>query len=74
MTTRIRLSDAERNQGAWQKVEAHAQERLKAHRLTAENPRAIEAERLGAAWRINELKELLKLAEPAKEQQGDAGE
>jgi hypothetical protein len=42
-------------------------------RAIAENPQQPEADRLGAAWRISELKELLKLASQPTEPQQDAG-
>ncbi len=74
MTARIHLTDGERNHGSWQKVDAYANDRLKTLREIVENPKQTEAERLGAAWRIAELKKLLALAEPAKETRDDAGE
>jgi hypothetical protein len=66
-----KLTQAEIASAAWQRVEHYANERLKECRKLVENPRQSEAERLGAAWRISELKELLRLAEPAKEQQAE---
>jgi hypothetical protein len=70
----IRLSPHERDSAAWQKVEWHANARLALHRAKVENPLNPEAERLGAAWRIQELKELLKLASQPAEPQQDASE
>jgi hypothetical protein len=73
MSKTISLSSAERDSAAWQKVEWHANARLALHRAKVENPLNPEAERLGAAWRIQELKELLKLAsQPAEPQQTQA--
>lgn len=62
-----RLSKLEIDSTTWDKVRKHAEERLAALRAKTENPRETEADRLGAAWCISELKELLKLAQPAKE-------
>lgn len=70
---KVRLSNTERDSAAWQKVEAVINERLALYRAITENPVQTEADRLGAAWRIKELKELLKLAQPATEPQSDAG-
>jgi hypothetical protein len=58
---------------AWQKVEAYLNDKLVVLRAKVENPIETEAERLGAAWRIKELKELLKLASQPAEPQQDAG-
>lgn len=63
----IKLSRAEIDSSAWDKVRTHAQQRLMTYTLKALNPRASEADRLGAAWCASELRELLKLAEPVKE-------
>jgi hypothetical protein len=65
----IKLLATEAQSAAWDKVVAHTEIRLKALRLTAENPRVTDAERLAAAWRINEIKELLKLAQPASDKE-----
>jgi hypothetical protein len=69
----MKLTPFERDSSAWQRVAAHAEDRLAKYRAIAENPQQSEEIRLGAAWRISELKELLKLAEPAKEQPEAAG-
>ena len=70
---KVRLTTAERDSACWHKVEAVIGERLATYRAITENPAHFEADRLGAAWRIKELKELLKLAQPAAEPQQDAG-
>ena len=64
-----RLSKPERESKVWDKVSQYAQAKLTELRATTENPDADDRARYGAACRIRELKELLKLAEPAKEQQ-----
>jgi hypothetical protein len=68
------LNAHERDSGAWQKVEAYTAAQLETYRAISENPLESEANRLGAAWRIRELKELLKLARQPAEPQQDAGE
>jgi hypothetical protein len=71
--SKVHLTPHERDSGAWQKVEAHANAQLAMLRAKVENPLETEADRLGAAWRIKELKELLKLASQPAEPQQDAG-
>lgn len=66
---KVRLTPAERDSAAWQKVEAVINEHLSTYRAIAENPVQSEADRLGAAWRIKELKELLKLGDQPTEPQ-----
>lgn len=73
MKEALRLSKPELASTAWEKVEKQIQLRLAVHRKTVENPRQPETDRLGSAWAITELKELLKLAQPAKEQTDAAG-
>ncbi len=68
------LSKAERDSGAWQKLEVVILAKLTRLRALNENPRTPEAERLGYCWRISELKELLKLGDQRTEPQEDAGE
>lgn len=70
---KVRLTTTERESAAWQKVEAVINERLAVYRAITENPAHTEADRLGAAWRIKELKELLKLGDQPAEPQHDAG-
>lgn len=70
----LKLNEAERRSNCWTKVEAKINLRLAAHRKVVENPRHTEAARFEAACRIDELKELLKLAQPVKEQPDDPGE
>lgn len=67
----LRLNAAELASPCWDKVETHATEHLKAYRAVAENPLKSEAERLSAAHRIDELKQLLRLAQPVTEQPDD---
>jgi hypothetical protein len=74
MKTQLRLDKPERDSRAWGKVAAHVQARLTALRAICENPNKDERERLSAAFRISELKELLKLAEPASQQPPDASD
>ncbi len=71
---KIKLDKVELASPAWQKVEAHANEQLRIHRAKVENPDLPEAERIGCAWRIRELKKLLELATQPAEPQQDAGE
>lgn len=71
--TKPRLTPAELESAAWRKVRAVILGKLEAYRPQAENPRNSEADRLGYCWRIDELKALLKLEEPEKEQP-DAGQ
>lgn len=66
---KVRLTNTERDSAAWQKVEAVITEHLSTYRAIAENPVQPEADRLGAAWRIKELKELLKLGDQPTEPQ-----
>lgn len=70
---KVRLTPTERESAAWQKVEAVINERLAVYRAITENPAHTEADRLGAAWRIKELKELSKLGDQPAEPQHDAG-
>lgn len=70
---KVRLDAAERGSHAWKKVEAVLQERLAANTGIATNPAKDERERFMAAVKVAELKELLKLAEPAQEKPVDAG-
>lgn len=67
--TKVHLSQPEIDSAAWQKVEAVINARLADYRAKNENPFESDAIRLSLCWRIKELKELLKLAEP----QSDAG-
>lgn len=71
--TKVHLSKAERESHAWQKVRVVIDERLKTYRQQVENPTGSEADRLGLCWRIHELKRLLEIEEPPKENP-DAGE
>jgi hypothetical protein len=72
MKAAVVLNEAERGSTTWQKVEHELNRRLAYYRAKLENPREVEAERLGCAWRIQELKEILKMGEEPKPQQ-DAG-
>jgi hypothetical protein len=65
----IKLLTNEAQSDAWQKVIAHTNGRLATLRAICENPREDDAKRLSAAWRINEIKELLKLAQPASDKE-----
>jgi hypothetical protein len=67
-----RLNEQEIGSAAWQKVRTELHDRLKRHRARVENPEVSEAERFGLCWRIRELKELLRMEEPAPNP--DAGE
>jgi hypothetical protein len=69
-----RLSNVEVGSSAWHLVSTWAAHRVETFTKIATNPTRPEAERLAACWRLDELKELLKLAEPAKEQTAGAGE
>lgn len=62
------LSKPEREGAVWQKVEARLQERLQNHRRKLENPSTSPAEREGLVYRIDEIKEFLRLAAPAEDQ------
>lgn len=66
-----RLNDAERGSAAWQKVRVELHSRLERYRQLVENPAKPEAERLGLCWRIQELKELLRMEEPEKQTGAD---
>lgn len=68
----LRLNEAERKSKVWDKVQQHSEAHLAAYRKTVENPNEPEAKRLAAAHRIDELKQLLRLAQPAREQPDDA--
>jgi hypothetical protein len=70
----LRLNDTEKASNAWQKVEEQIKTRLDMHRKVVENPLQPERDRLIAASAITELKDLLKLAQPAKEKPDTAGE
>lgn len=69
MKEALRLTDAERDSHAWEKVAAHIDERLATLRATCENPNKSEQDRYAAAVRINELKKLQELAQPASQKQ-----
>jgi hypothetical protein len=69
-----RLSNVEVGSSTWNVVSREIEYRIGQYSITALNPTQSEADRLAACWRIKELKELLKLAEPAKEQTAGAGE
>ncbi len=71
---KVRLDAAERGSHAWKKVETVLQQRIANNTATATNPAHDERERFMAAVRVAELKELLKLAEPAQEKLAGAGE
>lgn len=68
----FRLSKPEIDSKAWEKVSQYAQIRIEQMRSVTENPDADEKARFRAACVIRELKELLRLAEPAKEQRDAA--
>lgn len=55
------LTKAEREGAVWQKVEARLNERLANHRKKLENPATPATEREGLVYRIDEIKELLRL-------------
>jgi hypothetical protein len=74
MKPKQRLSNVEIGSSTWHVVRAEIDLRIAEHTKVTTNPTKAEADRLAAAWRIYELKELLKLAEPAKEQTAGAGE
>jgi hypothetical protein len=71
---KVRLNTAERESYAWKKVEAVLQQRLADNTATCTNPARDERDRFMAAVKVAELKELLKLAEPAQEKLAGAGE
>ena len=71
---RTHLDHVERASTCWQKTTAVIADRMAAHTAVATNPNNDEQRRYAAAVRISELKELLKLAEPAQEQSGGAGD
>jgi hypothetical protein len=70
----VRLNASERDSHAWKKVEAVLTERLAVQTGIATNHLMTEQERYTAAVRIHEIKQILKLAEPAKEKTAAAGE
>lgn len=74
MKLKQRLSNVEAGSSAWHVVSTEIAYRIEQYTKTALNPGKTEAERLPAIWRIDELKELLKLAEPAKEPTAGAGD
>lgn len=74
MKAKVRLNGMERESPAWRKVEDVIAERMKEHTATALNPIKSEQDRYAAAVRANELKQLLKLAEPVEEKTAGAGE
>jgi hypothetical protein len=74
MKLKQHLSNVEVGSSTWHVVRTEIDYRIGQYSITALNPAKTEAERLAACWRIAELKELLKLAEPAKEQTAGAGE
>jgi hypothetical protein len=55
------LTRPEREGAVWQKVEARLKERLENHRRKVETPGTPPAEREGLVYRIDELKEFLRL-------------
>lgn len=69
-----RLTKPESESRAWEKVSQYAQAKLAELRVMTEDPDVDEKRRFRAACAIRELKELLKLAEPAKEQRSAASE
>lgn len=73
MKPKQRLSNVEVGSSAWHVVRAEIEHRIGEYTRITTNPNKPEAERLGAAWRVHELKELLTLAEPAKEPPAAAG-
>lgn len=73
MSAKVRLNGMERESPAWRKVEEVIAERMKAHTAVAVNPTQPEQDRYAAAVRVNELKQLLKLAEPVEEKTAGAG-
>jgi hypothetical protein len=66
----FRLNAPERDSTSWDKTTKYVEQRLTAYRAIVENPTKTEAERLSAAHRIDELKQLLRLAKPAPEKLG----
>lgn len=60
------LTKPEREGAVWQKVEARVKERLDAHRKKLENPSTPPAEREGLVYRIDELKQFLRLGAEEK--------
>jgi hypothetical protein len=63
------LSKPEREGAIWQKVQARINERLEHHRRKLESPATTPAEREGLVYRIDEIKEFLRLGAPAEEQE-----
>lgn len=59
------LSKAEMASTTWDKLQARCTERLAAFRSKLENPNTPVAEREGLVYRIDELKEFLRLGTPA---------
>lgn len=61
------LTRPEREGAVWQKVEARLKERIEHHRKKVENPATPAAEREGLVYRIDEIKEFLRLGAPAED-------
>jgi len=74
MKLKQHLSNVEVGSSTWHVVSTEIVYRIEQLTTIAINTGKTEAERLAACWRIAELKELLKLAEPAKEPTAGAGE
>lgn len=73
MSTEIRLTATERDASGWKTVQALIEQRMKAHRAITENPHKDDRERFAAACRVDELKEVLKVAMPPRTREAPEG-
>lgn len=58
----------------WRTLAAYYQERLEKLRSQLENPKTAETERAGLIYRIDEIKQLLKIGAQDKPNEAGAGE
>lgn len=66
----MKLEPHEINSPLWTKLVQHYSEELSKYRARAENPMLPQDDRQGLLWRIYEIKEILKLAEPTSKGDG----
>lgn len=70
----MKLTEAERQDPLWQKVERHINERIAAHRLTNDSLTMQDIVTAQIRGRIAELKDLLKIGQPAAHAPGETND